>query len=280
MTNAKKKQKQEQDRKSRVKKKQEGQKLQMLPEEKTQKLPGEKMQKFPAEKPLETIDNKINRNIKDSVFCNLFGMPEYLMQLYQVLHPDDTETTEDDLTIVTLSRTVARNIYNDLGFLVRNRLLVLVEAQSTWSEKNILVRFLMYLGETYRRYIKTKGLRIYSEKNVDIPKPELYLVFTGKREDKIRICKNKNVLNDYLAREEAAAIMFTIADQAEAMKEALEMERAEGKAEGKAEGLAEGEGRMAALMKKLLSLGRMEDLQKAATDQKYREVLYTEFKIS
>ncbi len=279
MTNAKKKQKQEQDRKSRVKKKQEGQKLQMLPEEKTQKLPGEKMQKFPAEKPLETIDNKINRNIKDSVFCNLFGMPEYLMQLYQVLHPDDTETTEDDLTIVTLSRTVARNIYNDLGFLVRNRLLVLVEAQSTWSE-NILVRFLMYLGETYRRYIKTKGLRIYSEKNVDIPKPELYLVFTGKREDKIRICKNKNVLNDYLAREEAAAIMFTIADQAEAMKEALEMERAEGKAEGKAEGLAEGEGRMAALMKKLLSLGRMEDLQKAATDQKYREVLYTEFKIS
>jgi hypothetical protein len=70
--------------------------------------------------------------------------------------------------------------------------------------------------------------------------------------------------------------MFTIADQAEAMKEALEMERAEGKAEG----LAEGEGRMAALMKKLLSLGRMEDLQKAATDQKYREVLYTEFKIS
>lgn len=163
MTNAKKKQKQEQDRKSRVKKKQEGQKLQMLPEEKTQKLPGEKMQKFPAEKPLETTDNKINRNIKDSVFCNLFGMPEYLMQLYQVLHPDDTETTEDDLTIVTLSRTVARNIYNDLGFLVRNRLLVLVEAQSTWSE-NILVRFLMYLGETYRRYIKTKGLRIYSEK--------------------------------------------------------------------------------------------------------------------
>ena len=82
--------------------------------------------------------------------------------------------------------------------------------------------------------------------------------------------------------------MYTIADQAEAMKEALEMERAEGKAEGKAEGLAEGkaeglaegEGKLAALMKKLLSLGRMEDLQKAATDQKYREILYTEFKIS
>ena len=78
MTNAKKKQ--DLDRKSRVKKKQEGQKL----------------QKLSAEKPLEITANKINRNIKDSVFCDLFGMPEYLMQLYQVLHPDDTETTEDD----------------------------------------------------------------------------------------------------------------------------------------------------------------------------------------
>ena len=109
-------------------------------------------------------------------------------------------------------------------------------------------------------------------------------LYPGDREkivmETIRICKDKNVLKDYLAREEAAAIMFTIADQAEAMKEALEMERAEGKAEGLAEGLAEGEGRLAALMKKLLLLGRMEDLQKAATDQKYREDLYTEFKIS
>ena len=79
------------------------------------------------------------------------------------MHPEDNETDVDDLTIVTLSRTIARNIYNDLGFLVGNRLMVLVEAQSTWSE-NILVRFLMYLGETYRRYLKTNGFRLYNEK--------------------------------------------------------------------------------------------------------------------
>ena len=117
---------------------------------------------------------------------------------------------------------------------------------------------------------------------------EQQILYPGDREkivmETIRICKDKNVLNDYLAREEAAEIMFTIADQAEAMKEALEMERAEGKAEGLAEGEAagimKGEDRLAALMKKLLLLGRMEDIQKAATDQKYREILYTEFKIS
>ena len=124
-------------------------------------------QKQMAEKLLEASEDKINRNIKDSVFCDLFGRQEYLYQLYQVLHPEDTENGPDDLTIVTLSRTISRSIYNDLGFLAGNRLMVLVEAQSTWSE-NILVRFLMYLGETYHRYIRTNGLKIYNEKMLSV----------------------------------------------------------------------------------------------------------------
>ena len=99
------------------------------------------VQKQMAERLLEASEDKINRNIKDSVFCDLFGKPEYLIQLYRVLHPEDSETQQDDLTIVTLSRIIVREMYNDLGFLAGNRLLVLVEAQSSWSE-NIVVRFL------------------------------------------------------------------------------------------------------------------------------------------
>ena len=136
-----------------------------------------------AEKLLEASEDKINRNIKDSVFCDLFGRPEYLIQLYRSLHPEDTETQEEDLTIVTLSRLFVREIYNDLGFLVGNRLLVLVEAQSSWSE-NIVVRFLMYLGETYRRYIEKNDLDLYTTKKVEIPKPELYVIYTGDRKEK------------------------------------------------------------------------------------------------
>lgn len=45
------------------------------------------IQKQMAEKLLEASEVKINRNIKDSVFCDLFGRQEYLYQLYQVLHP-------------------------------------------------------------------------------------------------------------------------------------------------------------------------------------------------
>ena len=138
------------------------------------------VQKQMAERLLEASGDRINRNIKDSVFCNLFGKPEYLIQLYRVLHPEDKETQAEDLTIVTLSNIIVRAIYNDLGFLAGNRLLVLVEAQSSWSE-NIVVRFLMYLGETYRRYIEKNDLDLYTTKKVELPKPELYVVYTGDR---------------------------------------------------------------------------------------------------
>ena len=138
------------------------------------------VQKQMAERLMEASEDRINRNIKDSVFCNLFGKPEYLIQLYRVLHPEDKETQAEDLTIVTLSNIIVRAIYNDLGFLAGNRLLVLVEAQSSWSE-NIVVRFLMYLGETYRRYIEKNDLDLYTTKKVELPKPELYVVYIGDR---------------------------------------------------------------------------------------------------
>ena len=48
-------------------------------------------------------------------------------------------------------------------------------------------------------------------------------LYPGDREkivqETIRVCKDKNVQEDFLAREETAAIMFTIADQAGTMKE-------------------------------------------------------------
>lgn len=257
-----------------------------------------------AEKLLEASEDKVNRNIKDSVFCDLFGKPEYLIQLYRALHPEDTETEQKDLTIVTLSRIITKTMYNDLGFIVGNRLMVLVEAQSTWTE-NIVVRFLMYLGETYRRYIEKNDLDIYSSKNIVIPKPELYIIYVGDRkgkpekislkqsffgtedscveveakviydskqgdilnqfitfsrvfteqlkrypedrrkavEETIRICKEKDVLKAYLEQEEAAVVMFTLADQERAWKYALQEERNAGKEIGEAIGEARGEER-------------------------------------
>ena len=60
---------------------------------------------------------------------------------------------------------------------------MLVEAQSTFT-KNILVRFLLYLAETYNRYINRENLNIYGTKTVKLPIPELYVIYHGERGDK------------------------------------------------------------------------------------------------
>ena len=40
--------------------------------------------------------------IKDSLFTNLFQDKKYLLQLYRALHPEDTETTVDELKDITI----------------------------------------------------------------------------------------------------------------------------------------------------------------------------------
>ena len=127
--------------------------------------------------PLEAITK---RKIKDSVFTDLFRNKKYLLQLYQTLHPEDKEVTENELEDVTIKHIMVDGDYNDLGFSVGNRLLVLVESQSTWSY-NIIIRALMYMMQTYHDYFQRTGQNLYGSKKVTLPKPELYVIFTGER---------------------------------------------------------------------------------------------------
>lgn len=122
------------------------------------------------------------RTIKDSIFTFLFGEPEYTMELYQTLHPEDTTVKDSDVKLVTLQNVLANGMYNDLGFQVRDKLILLVEAQSTFSE-NIPLRMLLYLAATYKDYVEDHKLSLYREKKVSIPRPELYVVYTGNKKD-------------------------------------------------------------------------------------------------
>lgn len=117
------------------------------------------------------------------MFTNLFADKKYLIRLYRALHPEDTTATEDDILIVTIHNVLTNGQYNDLGFLVGSSLLLLVEAQSMWSS-NIVIRALMYLMQTYNEYFKEHKVNLYSSKKVELPKPELYVIFTGKRLEK------------------------------------------------------------------------------------------------
>ena len=123
---------------------------------------------------------KSNRKAKDSVFTNLFTIPKYRYQLFKELHPEVKGITEDDIEIVTLEHVLMNNEYNDLGLLAGDHFLILAEAQSTWSV-NILIRFLLYLASTYKDYIESKGISLYGTKKATIPKPELYLIYSGNK---------------------------------------------------------------------------------------------------
>ena len=80
----------------------------------------------------------VKRNIKDSVFTFLFSQPEYTRELYLALHPEETDINVDDCKIVTLENILSIGQYNDLGIQVNDRILLLVEAQSTFSETGAL----------------------------------------------------------------------------------------------------------------------------------------------
>ena len=124
--------------------------------------------------------NTPKRKIKDSVFTNLFQDKKYLLRLYKVLHPEDSNVTEEDIKDVTIKHILVDADYNDLGFSVGGRLVILVESQSIWT-LNIIIRALMYLIQTYHDFFKRTKQNLYGSKKVNMPKPELYVIFTGEK---------------------------------------------------------------------------------------------------
>ena len=64
----------------------------------------------------------MRRKVKDSVFTSLFSERRYLFELYKALHPEDTTATAADITNVTIHNVLTDGMNNDLGFLLKDRL--------------------------------------------------------------------------------------------------------------------------------------------------------------
>ncbi|MCM1106805.1 MAG: hypothetical protein NC355_07670 [Blautia sp.] len=237
----------------------------------------------------QTQEIRAKRTAKNSVFLDLFQNKSYLLKLYKTLHPEDTAATEDSLTNVTIENVLTDNLYNDLGFIVNNKLMILIEAQSTWT-MNILVRVFLYLAQSYHEYFQRTSQNYYKSKKVKMPKPELYVIFTGNKGRKpdiislseeffgsadtdievkakiiyesnkddiinqyiifckvfneqtnqygmtkaaitetIRICKDRNVLREYLLdrEKEVVTIMMSLFDEEQIIKSYIKSERYE-----------------------------------------------------
>ena len=134
--------------------------------------------------PDDITEQTTKRKSKDSVFTKLFSDLDNVLELYKALHPEDTTVTRDDIQLRTLSTVLINDIFNDLGFIVNEngsaKLVMLVEAQSAWNP-NMTLRMLFYLAETYRRYVKDSQQSEHSSSRVKLPKPELYIVYSGSK---------------------------------------------------------------------------------------------------
>ena len=132
----------------------------------------------------EVLDSNVTarRKGKDSVFLNLFHIPQYTVELVKALHPN-LKINESDVQTVSLQSILLAKPYNDLGVLVKGKLLIFAEAQSTWSV-NVVVRILLYLMMTYHDYLKENSqLDVYGSPKISLPKPEFYVIYTGDKKD-------------------------------------------------------------------------------------------------
>lgn len=48
------------------------------------------------------MTDEVKRDVKNTVFVDLFNQDEYRLQLFQTLHPEITDVTADELQIITI----------------------------------------------------------------------------------------------------------------------------------------------------------------------------------
>ena len=152
--------------------------------------------------------DEINRGFKNSVFIDMFAQDEYRLELFHTLHPEMTEITAQDIRTVTLKQVITNHQYNDLAFIVQDRLMVFVEAQSSWSI-NILIRVLLYLADTIQEYLHEENKDIHDEKQLELPKPEFYIIYTGDRKVPDRISLRKDFYRNADIPIDLEATVFT-----------------------------------------------------------------------
>jgi len=120
---------------------------------------------------------KTNRNHKDSVFTRLFSEKSNLLELYSAIsgksYPKSTK-----IKIVTLSDVLYMNQINDIAFVMEDRLIVLIEHQSSINN-NMPLRMLQYLSAEYAMIVDRKSL--YKQKRIMIPAPEFIVLYNGDK---------------------------------------------------------------------------------------------------
>ena len=128
---------------------------------------------------MEERKQSANRNYKDSVFVDLFGedkkAKENFLSLYNALHGIQLDTISA-LTPLRLEQVMYMTFYNDVSYLIDNKIIVLAEHQSTINP-NMPIRCLEYVVRLYERILDAQER--YARSLVKIPTPEFYVFYNG-----------------------------------------------------------------------------------------------------
>ena len=120
-----------------------------------------------------------NRNYKDSVFVDLFSEDEHarenFLSLYNALHDYPLNSIEK-LKNIRLDQVLYMTFYNDVSYLVEDKIILLAEHQSTINE-NMPIRCLEYVVRLYEQLYDSKEK--YSRQLLKIPTPEFYVFYNG-----------------------------------------------------------------------------------------------------
>jgi len=128
--------------------------------------------------PEETLDNP-NREVKDSLFTKLFNREDTALELFNAITGSQYSIADIAVVIKTLSDVFYRLLKNDLAFLIDNRLIILMEHQSSLNP-NMALRLLLYVASIYKSLVSQRSL--YSGKKLPIPRPEFFVLYNGEEE--------------------------------------------------------------------------------------------------
>ena len=124
-----------------------------------------------------------NRNFKDSMFVDLFSKDidykENFISLYNALSGSNYSPETTTLQSVHLEKVLYMSFINDVSMLIDDKIVVLIEHQSTINE-NMPLRFLEYVTHIYEKILSSENK--YSKKMIKIPTPEFYVLYNGEED--------------------------------------------------------------------------------------------------
>ena len=125
---------------------------------------------------------EVNKQHKDRLFKFVFGNPDHkdwTLSLYNALNGSDY-TNPEDIEFNTIEDAVYLGMQNDASFIV-SFILWIWEHQASFNP-NMPVRFLIYAGRLYDKYLTDHNIYRYGTVLHKLPKPKCVCFYNGTQE--------------------------------------------------------------------------------------------------